>query len=67
MHLELVVVGGPLTSGSMPIAAAAVDPFPADTRSGGMVTLPVDRSNDWPTISTEAGATTDDSNDEAEC
>ena len=51
----------------MPVAAAAVDPFPADTRSGGMVTLPVDRSNDWPTISTEAGATTDDSNDEAEC
>jgi hypothetical protein len=62
VHFELVRAG-PVTSAST-LAAVAI-PFPPEMTRGGMATGA--RSNDWPTIKTEAGATTEESSDEAEC
>lgn len=61
VHLELVIVGPVATSVSM-LVAAVVKPFPPEMMSGGIV-----RSKDWPTIKTEAGATTEDRSEDAEC
>ena len=69
VHLELVIVGPvAVTSAVSMLAAAAaatavvVIPFPPDMTSGEMV-----RSKDCPTIKTEAGATTEDRSEDAEC